>query len=118
MGTHELGPAPVDGDAGPRARCGHPAVAGAHRNDLDLLGAEPTIAHEDEARRFDGPEDASVEDSGVVRGIPRVDAALAPRAWSPVGGREGRTPRSPGPDIGGGAACNQRRRPDDTSGDR
>src|SRR5215203_6812871 len=114
MGTHELGPTPVDGDAGPRARCGHPAVAGGHRSDLDLLGAEPTIAHEDEARSFDGPEDASVEDPGVVRGIPCVDPALAPRARSPVICREGRTPRSPAPDIGGGEACNQRRRPDDT----
>ena len=100
--AEQIAPAPVHGDARPVAGRGHPAVAGDHGRDPGFLRAEPALAHEDATGRLDGTENAGVEDAGVIRCIPPVDAAVAPCPRA-RGGRP-RSVAAPGPEraVSGG----------------
>ena len=110
--------APVDRNAGRGARRRDATVARGDGHDPRSLGPKTAVAHEYEAGGLDNAEDSSAQHAGVVRGVPRVDAAGALHGWRRVpvrdlGWRATRRPR-----FGGRAARAQGRSPDEWLRDR
>ena len=110
--------APVDRDAGRGARRRDATVARGDGHDPRSLGTKTAVAHEYEAGGLDHAEDSSAQHAGVVRGVPRVDAAGALHGGRRVpvrdlGWRATRRPR-----FGRRAARAQGRSPDEWLRDR